>query len=62
MKDNGYRSFYYSGGNKERWRGGGFDPRISRNYSGFINSIGILFESPHRHATLETGAKAGIVG
>lgn len=62
MKDNGYRSFYYSGGNKERWKGGGSDPRISRNYSGFINCIGILFESPHGRTTLETGAKAGVVG
>ena len=61
MEDNGYRSFYYSRGNKERWRGGGYDPRISRNYGGFINCIGLLFESPHRRATLERGVKAGIV-
>ena len=40
MKDHGYRSFYYSRGNKDRWSVGGFDPRISRNYSGFINTIG----------------------
>ena len=62
MEENGYRSFYYSRGNKERWSVGGYDPRISRNYSGFINTIGLLFESPHRHDTLEKGAKAGIVG
>ncbi|MEE2888094.1 MAG: M14 family zinc carboxypeptidase [Planctomycetota bacterium] len=62
MEDNGYRSFYYSGGNNERWKVGGSDPRISRNYSGFINCVGILFESPHGRTTLETGAKAGVVG
>jgi uncharacterized membrane protein YgcG len=62
MEANGFRSFYYSGGNAERWNGGGFDPRISRNYAAFINSIGILFESPHGLQTLEAGVKSGIVG
>ncbi len=62
MKDSGYRSFYYSGGNKTSWRVGGSDPRISRNYGGFINTIGLLFESPHGFRTLEKGARAGIVG
>jgi hypothetical protein len=62
MAANNYRSFYYSGGNKERWNVGGSDPRISRNYGGFINTIGILFESPHGFESLETGAKAGIIG
>ncbi len=46
MDDNGYRSFYYSRGDSLRWGGGGYDPRISRNYHSFSNRIGILFESP----------------
>ena len=62
MEANGHRSFYYSGGNKTSWRVGGSDPRISRNYGGFINSIGLLFESPHGFSTLQKGAEAGIVG
>jgi hypothetical protein len=48
MEASGYRSFYYSGGNETRWRGGGYDPRIARNYLGINNTVGILFESPGR--------------
>ncbi len=42
----GYRSFYYQRGTETRWDGGGFDARIGRNYGGFTNTLGILFESP----------------
>ena len=60
MEASGYRSFYYSGGNETEWRVGGSDPRISRNYIGFTNNIGILFESPGRQG-METGVKSGAV-
>jgi hypothetical protein len=58
----GYRSFWYSGASREDstvWSGGGFDPRISRNYAAFINNVGILFESPRQD--METGALTGLV-
>ena len=61
MESEGHRSFYYTGGNAEQWNVGGSDPRISRNYGAFINSIALLFESPHGLNTLEKGTKAGIV-
>ncbi len=60
MGDSSYRSWYYSGGNETMWRTGGFDPRIGRNYSGLINSIGILFESPGGQSG-EMATKSGIV-
>jgi hypothetical protein len=56
----GFRSWYYSGGNEEAWRGGGYQARIGRNYGGFINSVGILFESPGQG--LEEGARSGYLG
>jgi hypothetical protein len=46
MGESKYRSWYYSGGDQKAWRTGGYDARIGRNYSGLMNSIGILFESP----------------
>ncbi|MFC1790913.1 M14 family zinc carboxypeptidase [Gemmatimonadota bacterium] len=58
----GYRSFWYSGASRQDstvWSGGGFDPRISRNYAAFINNVGILFESPRQD--METGALTGLV-
>jgi len=60
MEDDGYRSFYYSGGNETRWSGGGSDPRIGRNYLGLTNTVGILFESPGGQDR-EIGAKSGAV-
>ncbi|MCP4723735.1 MAG: hypothetical protein GY863_01800 [bacterium] len=60
MEQSGYRSFYYSGGNARGWRGGGFDPRIGRNYGGMVNSVGVLFESPGGQDP-EIGAKSGKV-
>ncbi len=56
----GFRSWYFSGGNEEAWRVGGSQPRIGRNYGGFINAVGILFESPRQGA--EEGARAGYLG
>jgi dipeptidyl-peptidase-4 len=56
----GLRSWYYSGGDEESWRVGGDQARIGRNYGGFINSIGILFESPGQEP--EVGARAGYLG
>jgi hypothetical protein len=58
----GYRSFWYSGATRQDstvWTGGGFDPRISRNYAAFINNVGILFESPRQDR--RTGALTGLV-
>jgi len=58
----GFRSFWYSGGSRQDstvWTGGGFDPRISRNYAAFINIVGILFESPRQDR--QAGALAGLV-
>lgn len=60
LEEEGYLSWYYTGGNEEAWRVGGSQARIGRNYGGFVNSIGILFESPTQ--TLEVGARAGYLG
>ncbi len=60
LESEGLRSWYYSGGNEEEWRGGGSEARIGRNYAGFINTIGILFEAPSQGA--EEGARAGYLG
>jgi len=56
----GFRSWYYTGGDEEAWRVGGDQARIGRNYGGFINSVGILFEAPGQGA--EEGARAGYLG
>jgi dipeptidyl-peptidase 4 len=56
----GFRAWYFSGGNEEAWRVGGNQARIGRNYGGFINSVGILFESPRQDQ--EVGARAGYLG
>ncbi len=55
-----YRSWYFAGGNETRWRGGGYQARIGRNYGGFVNSIGVLFESPGWQDP-ETGVLSGLV-
>jgi len=60
LEAEGLRSWYYSGGSEESWRVGNFQARIGRNYGGFINSIGILFEAPGQE--LEDGARAGYLG
>lgn len=73
MQENGYKTWYYTGVDREndkRWRTGGFDPRIGRNYGGFINTVGILFESPWSLGgrggntspeNLELGVRSGLV-
>jgi hypothetical protein len=55
----GMKGFYYTGGNETRWNTGGFEARIGRNYGGFANSIGILFESPSQ--SIERGVRAGVL-
>ena len=60
MGTEGFRAWYYSGGDEEAWQVGGNQARIGRNYGGFINAIGILFESPGQD--LEEGARAGYLG
>ena len=60
LADEGYRSWYYQEGDEEEWRVGGFQARIGRNYVGFTNSIGMLFEAPSQNQ--EDGARAGYIG
>ena len=60
LESEGLRSWYYPSGNEESWGSGGYQVRIGRNYGGFINSIGILFEAPGQD--LEDGARAGYLG
>jgi hypothetical protein len=60
MGESKFRSWYYSGGDQKTWRTGGYDARIGRNYSGLINSIGILFESPGGQAG-EMAVRSGMV-
>jgi dipeptidyl-peptidase 4 len=54
----GFRSWYYSSGTASRWNTGGWQARIGRNYGGFINTVGILFESPAGQA-MEPGVRSG---
>lgn len=56
-----FKSWYYQGGNAERWTVGGSEPRIGRNYGAFANSVGILFESPGGQP-MDIGVKAGVLG
>ncbi len=60
LASEGYKSWYYTGGDEEEWRVGGWQARIGRNYGGFLNSVGILFEAPRQ--SLEVGARAGYLG
>jgi dipeptidyl-peptidase 4 len=57
-----YKSWYYNVGapNEERWPTGGSQARIGRNYGGFVNSVGILFESPGWQA-MEPGVRSGYI-
>lgn len=55
----GYKSWYYTRGTRTRWEGGGYDARIGRNYNGFVNTIGILFESPPWQE-MQAGVEAGV--
>ncbi|MFC1557195.1 M14 family zinc carboxypeptidase [candidate division KSB1 bacterium] len=58
LEEKGYRSFWYSGGDSTSWTGGGYDPRISRNYAALINNVGILLESPRQD--MRTAALCGL--
>jgi hypothetical protein len=60
LASEGYSSWYYQQGDEEEWNVGGFQARIGRNYVGFTNSIGMLFEAPSQG--LEGGARAGYIG
>jgi dipeptidyl-peptidase-4 len=46
LEKEGFKAWYYSGGNEEAWRTAPTEPRISINYGGFINCFGLLYESP----------------
>jgi dipeptidyl-peptidase-4 len=56
----GFRSWYYQRGNATRWDVGGPDPRIGRNYGGFANMVGILFETPPTQG-LADGVRSGLL-
>jgi hypothetical protein len=57
----GMKSWYYANGTRTRWNGGGYDARIGRNYGGFANIVGILFESPPGQP-MQVGVEAGVLG
>jgi hypothetical protein len=59
MEAGGYKSWYYSGGNRTAWQAGLTDVRVNNNYGGFLNSISILYESPSQAP--DVGAKSGYV-
>ena len=62
LEDEGYSAFFYDVGRTEtRWVTGGTDPRIGRNYGGFANTVGILFESPPGMQTLADGVRSGVL-
>lgn len=61
LQAQGFESWYYANGTATRWNGGGYDARIGRNYGGFINSVGILFESPP-WLEMRPGVEAGVLG
>jgi dipeptidyl-peptidase 4 len=60
LEGNGFRSWYYAGGTATRWNTGGWQARIGRNYGGFVNSVGILFESPGWQP-MEPGVRSGVI-
>jgi dipeptidyl-peptidase 4 len=62
LEAEGYSSFFYDVGRTEtRWTTGGTDPRIGRNYGGFMNAVGILFESPPARQSRYDAAVSGIL-
>lgn len=60
LEAEGYKSWYYQRGTQTAWFGGGSDARIGRNYGGFRNTVGILFESPPSQP-LSDGVASGIL-
>jgi hypothetical protein len=61
LAEEGFKSFYYTRGDEEQWLTGGWQGRIGRNYGGYANAVGILFEAPGRQ-TMAEGARAGYLG
>jgi hypothetical protein len=61
LEAEGFKAWYYQNGNEKEWRTGGFEMRIGRNYGGFANSVGILFESPGGQP-MEQAVRAGLLG
>lgn len=61
LADEDFLSFFWAGGSEDGWRGGQTDARISRNYAGFANTVGILFESPGWVPTADA-VRAGYLG
>jgi hypothetical protein len=59
MQNEGFKAWYYSGGDEKQWRTAPTEARISINYGGLINSIAVLFESPRQERDI--GAKSGLV-
>ena len=62
LEAEGFEAFYYEEGDEEEWRVGGHEARIGRNYGGFANMVGVLFESPTGGQDLETAVSAGYLG
>jgi dipeptidyl-peptidase 4 len=60
MNARGFKSWYYAGGTPTRWNTGCWQARIGRNYGGFANTVGILFESPGGQP-METAVTSGHV-
>jgi dipeptidyl-peptidase 4 len=62
LEAQGFKSWYYNVGapNEERWPVGGNQARIGRNYGGFVNTVGILFESPGWQE-IEPAVKSGTI-
>ena len=60
LEAEGFKGWYYNVGapDEERWPTGGSQARIGRNYGGFANTVGILFESPGWQE-IEVGVPAG---
>lgn len=58
LEAEGFHSYFWARGDEDGWYGGQTDGRISRNYAGFANSIGILFESPGWQE-MEDGVRSG---
>ena len=60
LASEGFRAWYYTRGDEREWQTGSSEARIGRNYGGFVNSVGMLFEAPSQG--LEEGARAGYLG
>jgi hypothetical protein len=60
LETEGFRSWYYARGDEEAWSVGGTEARIGRNYGGFSNTVGILFESPGGQPMAD-GVRSGVL-